>query len=341
MALNIAVPLSGLGGLSPYSPIGTDCWEHIKILVSPLGSESSGVSSLDSEEAKQTLQLSPPKTPEDLKILYNGRDILDLGGNIQTNSKRWNLRYTYLPENNNIPMFLANRSQYHRLGANGHIQDYSLIKCENCDFQYPINSGGPFCQTSVTISPTTNAAMTYTGQMNHRQYNNNIFHSNYYSNNQTNGNNIHSCNNSFLKKTTIPTTTTTSSSINQSGIMSPSMTTTPIKTFPSSGMQSSGLTAATLSAVLSTSPTSSSSSGYSSSSSISNGGGGGGFNFKYQQQQSPISNNKTVPNNINNIYSLFNNATTNPNTNNNQVQANNNGLYNGQQNYQRMYNYFY
>lgn len=57
MALNIAVPLSGVGGLSPISPISLDCWEQIKMLVSPIGSESSGVSSLDSEEAKVSLHI--------------------------------------------------------------------------------------------------------------------------------------------------------------------------------------------------------------------------------------------------------------------------------------------
>lgn len=59
MALNIAVPLSGVGDLlegfgllSPISPISTDCRDNLKRLVSPVESESSGFSSLDSEEAK-------------------------------------------------------------------------------------------------------------------------------------------------------------------------------------------------------------------------------------------------------------------------------------------------
>lgn len=59
MALNIAVPLSGVGEffegfglLSPISPISVDCRENLKLLVSPIGSESSGVSSLDPEESK-------------------------------------------------------------------------------------------------------------------------------------------------------------------------------------------------------------------------------------------------------------------------------------------------
>lgn len=66
MALNIAVPLTtvgdlmeGFGLLSPISPLSVDCRSvsatgtHGKQqLVSPVGSESSGVSSLDSDEIK-------------------------------------------------------------------------------------------------------------------------------------------------------------------------------------------------------------------------------------------------------------------------------------------------
>lgn len=66
MALNIAVPLTtvgelmdGFGLLSPISPLSVDCRGVVtagshgkKQLVSPVGSESSGVSSLDSDEIK-------------------------------------------------------------------------------------------------------------------------------------------------------------------------------------------------------------------------------------------------------------------------------------------------
>lgn len=75
MALNIAVPLTtvadlmdGFGLLSPISPLSVDCrgvmaaaaaaaaaagtHNKSKQLVSPVGSESSGVSSLDSDEMK-------------------------------------------------------------------------------------------------------------------------------------------------------------------------------------------------------------------------------------------------------------------------------------------------
>lgn len=57
MALNIAMPLSGVsdflegfGLLSPVSPISVDCREHLKLLVSPIDSESSGISSLEESD---------------------------------------------------------------------------------------------------------------------------------------------------------------------------------------------------------------------------------------------------------------------------------------------------
>lgn len=68
MALNIAVPLSGVGDLfgenfnlmSPLTATNNnnnespnfDCRSMTKVLCSPIDSESSGISSLDSEEIK-------------------------------------------------------------------------------------------------------------------------------------------------------------------------------------------------------------------------------------------------------------------------------------------------
>ena len=59
MALNIAVPMSGVGDLlegfgllSPISPVSIDFRSSIKNPLSPVGSESSGVSSLDLEDIK-------------------------------------------------------------------------------------------------------------------------------------------------------------------------------------------------------------------------------------------------------------------------------------------------
>lgn len=86
-----------------------------------------------------------------LRIEINGRNILDLGANLNDNSfnstnnnndRMWQqqgfIRYAHLPENN-LKMFLENRSQYHRLGANGHLQEYALVNCKCCDFIYPVN----------------------------------------------------------------------------------------------------------------------------------------------------------------------------------------------------------
>jgi hypothetical protein len=71
-----------------------------------------------------------------LVVVVNGRDILNLDANLRDSS--FKLRYTDLPEKN-MNLFFANRSQYHRLGANGHVQEYTLVKCNCCDFEYPIN----------------------------------------------------------------------------------------------------------------------------------------------------------------------------------------------------------
>lgn len=234
MALNIAVPLAtvgdlmdGFGLLSPISPLSVDCRGVMaaaaaaaaaagtkKQLVSPVGSESSGVSSLDSDEMKKPT--SPPTTPteevdrptassplpdatlvqdsssaasssssstrsslsstssdsdsgsseqlesteevvvvaeepelppKECKLVLGGRDVLNLMDNL-TAPNHFRLQFAQLPENDNIHFFLDNRSQYHRLGANGHIQEYTMVGCNRCDFRYPVNgtsltSGGP------------------------------------------------------------------------------------------------------------------------------------------------------------------------------------------------------
>lgn len=267
---------------------------------------------------QQSLPSTPPDTPEEFEIRYNGRDILDLGANI--NPDKWTLRYTYLPENNNMPMYLANRSQYHRLGPNGHIQDYSLVRCEHCDFQYPINSGNSyFCRTSVTVSPTTTSTMTYTGpQVLKRQQPQptqqqslpplqHIYHSN---NNYSMYNNSQMNSNSFLKKTTATTLSTPA-------------------TCTLSSVSSSA------SSFASTSPTSSLSSGYSSSSSTSNGSYNNfGVNgMRFPQQSPPSSSNMFVNNNANNtkstMPSTFNNFCSFLNAfSNNNANNSNNGYIN-------------
>lgn len=228
MALNIAVPplttvgdlMDSFGLLSPISPLSVDCCgvttagsHGKKELVSPVGSESSGVSSLDSDDTKKTSSspttpteeverppTSPPlppssttdsdpviaapdatesessgcsttrcslsstyssndcdtaetvpveDTPEpepepvipkEVKVVIGDRNVLNLMDNL-TAPGHFNLQFAQLPENGNIHFFLDNRSQYHRLGATGHIQEYIMVKCKCCDFQYPMNGG--------------------------------------------------------------------------------------------------------------------------------------------------------------------------------------------------------
>ncbi|XP_058056399.1 serine-rich adhesin for platelets-like [Anopheles bellator] len=73
MALDIAVgPITsvgdllvdGFGLLSPISPVSIGCRSSLKALVSPVGSESSGVSSLDLEDIKKQIPSSPTLSEE-------------------------------------------------------------------------------------------------------------------------------------------------------------------------------------------------------------------------------------------------------------------------------------
>lgn len=174
MALNIAVPLSGVsdfmegfGLLSPISPISVDCREHLKLLVSPVSSESSGVSSFDSDESKEKKApiVEPTKPVVELKIFHNGRDILDLHQNL-TDSK-WNLQTAILPQQN-VQMYFANRSQYHRLGKSGHIQEYSLTTChESCGFKYPVHSFGDDAKSPNGTTTTSSAATSFNSMLCH------------------------------------------------------------------------------------------------------------------------------------------------------------------------------
>lgn len=105
-----------------------------------------------------------------LRIVLNGRNILDLGANLRssppsqlgqpTTSSSF-VTSAELPANN-LKMFLANRSQYHRLGANGHIQEYALAKCTCCDFIYPTNgySNNIYNNTNGSLNQMANDART-------------------------------------------------------------------------------------------------------------------------------------------------------------------------------------
>jgi len=79
------------------------------------------------------------KSAWDEKIEYQGRDILDLAKNLTYKNTSWKFQYARLPDNN-VAMFMANRSQYHRLGANGLNREYDLAVCRTCTFQFPVNS---------------------------------------------------------------------------------------------------------------------------------------------------------------------------------------------------------
>ncbi|XP_031617524.1 probable cyclin-dependent serine/threonine-protein kinase DDB_G0292550 [Contarinia nasturtii] len=73
-----------------------------------------------------------------LKIMYDGRNILDFSANVA--NKSWNVQYAHLPEKN-IEMYINNRSQYNRL-ASGYEgpENYALSKCNfcKCKFEYPV-----------------------------------------------------------------------------------------------------------------------------------------------------------------------------------------------------------
>ncbi|XP_059617209.1 uncharacterized protein LOC132262088 [Phlebotomus argentipes] len=201
MALNIALPLSvdefmdQLDILSStMSPVaanmgGMDCRDRdqMKLLISPISSESSGVSSMGSDEIKK----SPEKhTYQDCKIMYGGRNIIDMGSNLTNGS--FKIRYTELPENN-FSMFLMNRSQYHRLGAHGWIQEYTLIRCSCCGLMIPdqpelVPTPGPnsICRAIIAAQAKITGSNTPNNTIN---VNNNDSRIYYASNNNNNNNN--------------------------------------------------------------------------------------------------------------------------------------------------------
>lgn len=103
-------------------------------------SEESSGSSQDESDAVQSDEPIPeppkpmPIVQREWKVQYEGRNILDLGSNLS--DPKFNLRFADLPTNN-LQFFFTNRSQYHRLGASGPRQEYSLDKCRCCNFEFP------------------------------------------------------------------------------------------------------------------------------------------------------------------------------------------------------------
>lgn len=67
----------------------------------------------------------------EVKVMYGGRNVLDLGRNME--QKGWAMRSAYLPSNN-TSVFFANRSQYHRLG--GYHISHPTDQCKLCGFTY-------------------------------------------------------------------------------------------------------------------------------------------------------------------------------------------------------------
>ncbi|XP_053665820.1 hybrid signal transduction histidine kinase I-like [Anopheles marshallii] len=128
---------------------------------------SLGLLNLTKEPSELPL-FSPKTTKEPIFILprqaitYNNRDILDVGSNIRPQGSggtgEFAFQFAELPVTNNIQFFLQNRSQYHRLGPYGNVQEFRMETCPCCDFQYPVNAVGansaaaPHNQTCGTSS---------------------------------------------------------------------------------------------------------------------------------------------------------------------------------------------
>jgi hypothetical protein len=77
----------------------------------------------------------PKEKPENVKVIYEGRDVLNLMSNLT--DTRWTYRATMLPPNNPA-LFFANRSQYHRLGPFGTRTQYVTDSCRTCGFSWVV-----------------------------------------------------------------------------------------------------------------------------------------------------------------------------------------------------------
>ncbi|CAG9806020.1 unnamed protein product [Chironomus riparius] len=76
-----------------------------------------------------------PIAPPPVKVIYQNRNILNLGDNIWSSGRF--VQYTMLPDNN-LSCFFQNRAQYWRLGSSSGSEKHdSLEKCSCCDFCYP------------------------------------------------------------------------------------------------------------------------------------------------------------------------------------------------------------
>ncbi|XP_022815523.1 uncharacterized protein LOC111348845 [Spodoptera litura] len=164
MALSVALPLAGLetenfNSFSSFGLIDIAGLSQSQSSPSPsVSSESSGIGSLGSLKSESVNSDSLPSSPQttekkifepvvqpqprpkekiadDVKINYEGRDILNLMGNLT--DPRWSYRPTVLPPNNPA-LFFANRSQYHRLGPYGTRTQYVKDSCRLCGFSWVV-----------------------------------------------------------------------------------------------------------------------------------------------------------------------------------------------------------
>ncbi|XP_018394111.1 PREDICTED: uncharacterized protein LOC108772937 [Cyphomyrmex costatus] len=114
------------------------------------GSESSGISSLATSAESTPIELTPissrSETPtrvpcqnknqeKTVRVVYGGRDILNLGANIRP-SLDWQMKDRTLSRHN-IQDFITNRLVYHRLREQPLTKDYLTKRCHECEFCEP------------------------------------------------------------------------------------------------------------------------------------------------------------------------------------------------------------
>jgi len=97
-------------------------------------SMTSQIRSFLTKVVSETSHKSKRGTKGEVQLTHFGRNILDLGSNLTT---KFPLASTELPAMN-LPLFLQNRSQYHRLGKFGTSESFPLASCEKqCGFSFP------------------------------------------------------------------------------------------------------------------------------------------------------------------------------------------------------------
>ncbi|XP_047368092.1 uncharacterized protein LOC124956383 [Vespa velutina] len=160
MALSLALPLSGIEaehfyalGMRILYEQGLRTLNGIGPISPSIGSESSGISSLTPSLEPDFILNNPNSTaPSSLatstedsgqgdrlndievinvpcKVIYCGRDILNLGANMREPS--WRLLIPYTCNHNNVT---DNNSNYHLLSEKALTEEYPMKKCSDCGF---------------------------------------------------------------------------------------------------------------------------------------------------------------------------------------------------------------